>query len=187
MFKEISVGDIMTRNLITVDPDTSLYDCAKTLVKNRIDTLLVTDNNKLKGILTARDILWAITKKPGVNLNKVKIIDIAKRKVAVIKPSADLNQAFQKMKKHGFKRLPVLLRGQVVGVLTVKDILRIDPSVYRQMGDWSDVREEARKIREMDVVEEDMVDGRCDECNEYEQLKRIEGQLLCPSCQDSLL
>ena len=47
----LAVGDVMTRNFISVEPEDSILDCAKTLIKNRgINSLLVTHNKKLIGI-----------------------------------------------------------------------------------------------------------------------------------------
>ena len=75
----------MTRHMAFVGPQTNLYNCAKELVKKRVNSLIITENKKLLGILTARDILWTITKKPDFNLTSMKAIDIATKKIAVIK------------------------------------------------------------------------------------------------------
>jgi len=88
----VAVGDIMTRNLISIKPNTNLLNCTKELVKQRVNSLLITENKKLVGILTSRDILWVIMKNPKTNLAEMKAMDIATRKVAVIKPSADISK-----------------------------------------------------------------------------------------------
>ena len=94
----VAVGDAMTRNFVSVKPQSSLFECAKTIVKNKgIDSLIVSEGKKLLGILTSHDILWAIIKTSSVNLKQIKAIDIATKKVAVIKPSADISDALQKM------------------------------------------------------------------------------------------
>ena len=186
MFKRVAVGDIMTRNLITVRPNTNLHTCAKKLIKQKVNTLLITKNGKLLGILTARDILWAVIKKSGKNLRDVEVMDIATRKVAVIKPSADINQAFQKMKKFGFRRLPVLSRGNLVGMLTLKDILRVDPSLYNEVGSLFYVREETQKLRKLHEQLESEIEGQCDECGDFTILTKNEGKLICQNCVDAL-
>jgi len=136
----------MTRKFVATDPKSSLYDCAKKMTKDRVNSILITNKTRLLGILTARDILWTITKKPNVNLKKIKALDIATRKVAVIKPSANISEALMKMKSLNFRRLPVLSMGEVIGILTLKDILAIEPSVYEEMQDLMDLKEEKEKL-----------------------------------------
>ena len=143
--RKIAVGDVMTRSFVSMKPDTNLHKCAKEMVRRGVNSLLITEKKKLTGILTSKDILWAITKKPGLNLKDIKASDIAIRKLAVIKPSADINQAFRKMRALNFRRLPVLARGEIIGVITLKDILRVEPSIYDEIGEMVQIREEERK------------------------------------------
>ncbi len=182
--RRIAVGDIMTRNFVSAKPSESLHDCAKKLAKERVNSLLITEGKKLVGILTARDILWAITKKPSIDLKKLRAIDIAARKVAVIKPSADLSQALRKMKTFNFRRLPVLSRGEVIGVLTLKDILRIEPELYSEITEFTDIREEERKIKE--ASESYPLEGFCDNCGAFSELLKVYDKLLCPDCREEL-
>ena len=128
--RRIAVGDIMTRNFSAVNPGDNLHKCAKIMAKNRVNSLLVAENKRLFGILTARDILWIITKKPNIDLTKIRSIDVATKKIAVIKPSADISEALSKMRESNFRRLPVLSHSELIGVVTLKDILVVEPSLY---------------------------------------------------------
>lgn len=183
--RKVSVGDVMTRNLIAVSPSASLHECAKKMAKERIDSILITEGKHLSGILTFRDILWAITKKPGLNLKKVRGIEIATRKLAVIKPSADISQALKKMRTSNFRRLPVLAKGELIGVVTLKDILAIEPELYSEMRYlMDDVREEDRKIEEASA--EWPLEGLCDHCGAFADLLKVEKSLLCPDCREEM-
>ncbi len=184
MIRKVAVGDVMTRNFSAVKPGTHLLDCAKQMVKQRVGCLLLVEKNKLVGLLTQKDILWAITKKPKGDLKTVRAIDVATRKVAVIKPSADLAQAFQKMKRYGFRRLPVLSKGEVVGLLTIKDILRIEPAFYSKASSLLDVREEEEKMRRISGTEEIESEGLCEECGQLSDLLNVDSRMLCPDCRD---
>lgn len=186
MLKKVAVGDVMTRNFVAVTPATDLLECARRMVKEDVTSLLVVEDKKLKGILTQTNILWALTKKPDINLRSVKALDIAARKVAVIKPSADLAQAFQKMRRYGFRRLPVLSRGEVIGLLTIKDILKVEPEYYSKVVNLFDVREEAQKMRRARASEELESEGFCDNCGTFSDLLKVENQNLCPDCRDEL-
>ena len=115
----------------------------------------------------------------------MKAIDIATRKVAITKPSSDVNEAIKKMKKVGFRRLPVMSKGRVVGIITLKDILAIDPSIYTSFGEVFSIREESRKLKKLSL-DSSQSDGMCEECGEYSELLRVEDRFLCPACRENL-
>lgn len=174
----------MTRNIVSATIEDSLYDCAKKMTKERVNSILIVKEGRLLGILTARDILWTITKKPSVDLKSIRGIDIATRKVAVIKPSADIYQALKKMQAYNFRRLPVLSRGIVIGVVTLKDILAVEPSLYKESKDLLEIKEGERKFK--DVKANWPLEGFCDECGAFSDLLKVEGKLLCTDCREEL-
>ena len=182
--RRIAVGEIMTRNFVSVNPQTNLLKCSKEMVKNRVTSLIIKENMRLKGILTSTDILWAITKKPGLNLKEVNAIDVATRKVAVIKPSSDIGQALRKMKVYNFRRLPVLSKGEIIGVITLKDILRISPDLYSELGELGEIREESRKLKQTEAKWPS--EGLCENCGAFSELLKVYDQLLCPDCREEL-
>ncbi len=181
--RRIAVGDIMTRNFVYSNPTNSLYDCAKLMAKERVNSLLIINKKKLIGILTARDILWTLTKKPGIDLRKLNVMEIATKKVAVIKPSAEITEAIEKMKLYNFRRLPVLSNGEIIGVVTLKDILAVEPSLYSEMSSLMDVREKERK-KEKDSEWPEA--GFCDNCGNFADLLKVENRLLCADCRYEL-
>lgn len=182
--RRIAVGDVMTRSFISAHPTASLHECAKIIAHNKINTLPLVHERKLVGILNARDILWAITKKANLDLRKVKAMDIAIRKVAVIKPSADINQAIAKMRELNFRTLPVLSKGKIIGVVTLKDILRIEPELYSKIGELVEIREEERKLKESNL--EWPLEGLCDNCGSFSDLLKVHDRLLCYDCREEL-
>jgi len=182
--KRIAVGDVMTRNFISVTPETNLLQSAKIMVKKRVSGVPVVKDKRLLGMLTQGDILWAITKKHRLNLKEVKAIDIATRKIAVVKPSADLTQAFEKMRNLGLRRLPVMSKGDIVGMLTLKDILLIEPSLYGETNELGELREWEEKLKKAKRAWP--LEGLCEECGAFSELLSVEGRLLCPDCCDEL-
>jgi signal-transduction protein with cAMP-binding, CBS, and nucleotidyltransferase domain len=176
----------MTREPITTGPDTTLLECAKKIVKNKTGSLLLVQKNKLLGIISEKDILWALVKTSSPDLSKIKAIDISPRKIATIKPSATIKEAFEKMKKLKFERLPVILDKELVGLITVKDILNFHPEFYPELEELAEIREESRKLKMVEKIKGETnkreIEGVCDECGNYGILKSSKGMMVCESC-----
>ena len=183
--RRISVGDLMTRNFASVLPEDNLHKCAKIMAKQRINSILVTKEERLLGILTSRDILWVVSKKPDIDMRKIRSIDVAKKKLAVIKPSADISEALEKMRQSNYRRLPVLSKNRVLGVVTMKDILAVEPGLYGEVRHLIDgIKEESRKLGN---VEEDWpFEGICENCGSFSELLKVEGNLLCMDCREEM-
>ncbi len=181
----IKVGDIMTRNFVSVSSDTNLVDCAKEMKKKRVGSLVLKDAQKLAGLLTEKDIIWALTKTGEKDLKKVRASDVASRKVAVIKPGADLYEALSRMKKLKFRRLPVVVDGNVIGMLTLKDILRIEPRLFTDINFAEKIKEEGDKIKRL-KGERWIREGMCEECGSFDLLYKSDNRLLCEPCRDSI-
>ncbi len=188
----VKVGDIMTRNFTSVNPERSIKECARIMIKKRIGSLILKEEDRLKGLLTERDIIWAITKKPVEELGTIKAKDLAKKKITTIKPSADLYDALQKMKRSKYRWLPVVVKGNVIGFLTLKDILRVEPSLFEiahSQGVFQ-IKEEKEKLRRRasrrDLRGGWLKEGVCEECGNFNLLYKTDGRLICESCRDSM-
>lgn len=186
MYK-ILVSDIMTREPITEKPETNLLDCARKMVKKKTGSLLLTNKTKLVGIISRHDILWALTKQSKAGLKDIKAIDISPKKLAVIKPSATLDEALKKMKDSKFERLPVVENNKLVGIITVKDILSFNPEIYPELEEFARIREESRKLKLVKKAKgrEPVHEGICEECGNHDILYRVKGMLICESCKNS--
>lgn len=181
----IRVGDIMTRNYSSVKPDLSLIECAKIMTKKKVGSLVVEEDKKLIGIIAEKDIIWAIVKKQ--DLSKIKVGDIMTRNVVFIAPSVDIYDAIIRMNGKHVKILPVILDKKVIGVLTMKDILRIEPSLFELATSSFDVREEREKLKRKKLASSGIgfvKEGICDECKEYDMLYNLDNRMICESCKE---
>jgi signal-transduction protein with cAMP-binding, CBS, and nucleotidyltransferase domain len=181
----VKAGDIMTRNFISVPPETSILDCAKKMVKKHVSSLILEEDNRLMGIITEGDILWAMTKKNRKELNTIKASEIAPKKLITIKPSADLYQALQTMKKTKYRWLPVTINKNILGFLTLKDILRIEPSLFEFASEILQIREESEKLKRRKAGEK-FSEGLCEQCGQFDLLYKVDNQLICEDCKDSM-
>ena len=186
----VQVGDIMTRNLITAKPEISVKDAAKIMTKKRVGSLLLTEGkeDKLIGILTEKDIIWALSKKSKKDLTEVQAKDICAKKLTTIKPSADVIDAIRLMRRKKFRRLPVTVKKRVIGYLTLKDILRIQPELFeiaKEHNAIGDIREESAKIKRIKSPE-DYKEGLCEECGNHDLLYKEDGRIICESCKNAM-
>ena len=181
----IKVGDIMTRNFVSVSPKTNLIECAREMIKKRVGSLVLKEGQKLSGLITEKDIIWAMTKRSQKDLNKIKAGDVASKKIVTIKPGADLSEALQRMKKLKYRRLPVTVDGNVIGMLTLKDIFRIEPSLFSDINQVEKIREESEKLRRL-KGEKWFKEGICEDCGNFDILYKIDNKLMCIACKEAM-
>ena len=192
--KEILVSDIMTHNPATIQPDTNLLECAKVMVRKKVGSLVVIDKKKkLLGFISKHDVLWALVKKSKEDLRKIKAIDISPKKIATIKPEATVREAINKIKELKFERLPVVKKKELVGIITVRDILNFHPEIYTELEEFAKIREESEKLRRVmekpdvsfgDIKEKELSrkEGSCERCGEKSSLQKFNEMLLCGNC-----
>ncbi|MEK6936196.1 MAG: CBS domain-containing protein [Nanoarchaeota archaeon] len=182
----VKVGDIMTRNFLFINPEVSVLNAIKLMVKNRVGSVLIVENEILKGILTERDIMWVFTKKNSkTDLAMIKSGDICTRKITTIKPSADVYDAVRLMKKAKFRRLPVTIEKKVIGLLTLKDILKIQPELFEIAREGYVIKEQAEKFKRKQTGES-FKEGICEECGDFDILYNIDGNLICEECKEKM-
>jgi len=125
-----------------------------------------------------------LVKKSKKELSNIKVIDISRRKIATIKPNATLEESLKKMKKLKFRRLPVVRGKEIVGILTIRDILSYNPDIYPELEELKQIREESEKLKRIRKAKnrEFMHEGICEECGATDILQKIDGRLLCNTC-----
>jgi len=184
--KNVLVSDIMTREPVIIKPETNLLECSKIMVKKKIGCLLIVDGKKLVGIISKKDILWALVKKSEEDLSKIRAIDISPRKIATIKPSATVEEAISKMKKLKFQKLPVIQDNNFIGLLTAKDILNFYPEFYKELDEFDQIKEESEKLKRIATRKSKVVEGMCEECGNYDFLTMVNSVMVCDSCRNAI-
>jgi CBS domain-containing protein len=182
----VKVGDIMNQNLVSIRPEETLEKCANKMIEKRAGILIVRDKEKLNGVLTKKDIIWALTK--NANFREIKAKDIMSRKVVTISPSRDIYDALVLMKEKKKRWLPVTDKGNVIGMITIKDILKIEPSLFDIAMQNMYIREEKEKMQKLKVIDELekeellIKEGLCMECGSERILENMNGKMLCRQC-----
>ena len=91
------------------------------------------------------------------------------------------------MNKTKFERLPVVHGGDLVGIITIKDILNFHPEYYPELGEYAKIREEKNKLKLVKRAQEKGIhEGVCEECGTNEMLYRVNGVLMCENCSNSI-
>jgi CBS domain-containing protein len=114
--------DHMSRDLLTVSPGDSLSEVAQRMVDRDVGAVLVMDGKDLAGILTERDVLRAVA--AGVE-EKTVVSDWMTRDPETMAPEDTTQQAAVLMIHGGFRHLPLVDGGDVVGMLSIRDLMRV--------------------------------------------------------------
>src|SRR3989338_708364 len=123
------VYDCMTTKPISVSSEASLEECAKVMAANHVGALVVKDDHQSKGLITEQDIVRKIIAK-GINPLTKKVKDFMETKLITINSDDDIYNALIKMRDSNIRHLPVVDKGKMVGLLTLKDILKIEPQLF---------------------------------------------------------
>jgi acetoin utilization protein AcuB len=126
----MSVSDFMTTDLVTVTPDTPIFDAVDLMKKHDIHRLPVLENNQLVGLITEGIIQEAMPSKATslsfyeVNylLNKTTVRDVMIKDIETISPEALLEDGIAIMRSKNIGVLPVVEGPNLLGIITNNDI-----------------------------------------------------------------
>ncbi|MEM5881038.1 MAG: CBS domain-containing protein [Candidatus Aenigmatarchaeota archaeon] len=127
----VFIRDVMNRVVFTCEPNLTVERAASIMVEKGIGSLIVVENNKLIGVVTNRDIMKAVAR--GEDLSRLEVKNIMTKKVITISPSNTLEEAVDLMLKFKIKRLPVIDGDKLVGIVTVSDIIVIEPKIIQSL------------------------------------------------------
>lgn len=119
---------ISGKRLTYVTPESSVYEAAAKMADARIGALLVLADGKLAGIFTERDIMNRVVAK-GKDPSKVKVSEVMTREVAVCDANETYEYCLGQMRKVGCRHMPIVEGDHLLGVLSIKDLLRHHISV----------------------------------------------------------
>jgi CBS domain-containing protein len=174
----VKLREIMKRSVVTVDPGLTLSDVAKIMTNNRIGSVIIMNNTRPVGIVTDADIVGAIAR--GENPKSIRVGRLKKNKGFITaSPEDDMLKVTRKMVKTGIKRIPVLEKGRLVGIVSDKELLLMSPELIN-------VLSEKLKIRVGSVARPDQeISGICERCEAYsDELRNVGGRWLCEDCRE---
>lgn len=178
------VKDIMTSPVITIDENELVNKAAQLMDKNNVGCIIVTSKKgKPLGVITERDLVTRVLAK-NARASKLLVKEIMTSPLITVDPDETLSEAARRMSRLGIRRLGVMYKGNLVGLISSKDILAITPELI-------EIIQEKARIEGGTAVEEAAwrppLAGYCDQCGRWsDELQEIEGSFLCEDCRTEL-
>jgi CBS domain-containing protein len=132
------LGELMTGSIVAVAPEDTLGEAAERMAEDGVGSSVVLDSGRLIGILTERDLLRAVAGRVHTSEARVREWMTTDPVTATEDTSAD--EAIRTMLESGFRHLPVVEGGNLLGIVGIRDVLR---GLVERL--WREHDEEARR------------------------------------------
>ncbi len=106
---------------ITVRPQVTVHDAVLTMNEKKCGCVCVTEGDRLVGIFTERDVLTKVVGR-GLDPRKATVADLMTRNPETLTPWDKIAFALNKMHVGGYRHVPLVERGRLTGVISIKDI-----------------------------------------------------------------
>jgi CBS domain-containing protein len=116
----VQVRDVMTEATVTETPTDNLRTAAERMWREQTGSLLVTQDGRLTGIITERDVLRAVAL--GADPDRATVDEAMTVDVFTVSPDMQLHVAAREMAARWIRHLPVLQGGELLGVVSMRDI-----------------------------------------------------------------
>ncbi len=125
----MKIKEIM-HGITMINSDASVLEAAKIMSNKDIGSVLIKEKGGRVCIVTERDVLKKVVAKS--ESLETKVCDIMTNNVFTIDAEADIEEASELFNKHRIRRLVVMERGNIVGIVTARDVAKSIPYIYLQ-------------------------------------------------------
>ncbi|MCL5877682.1 MAG: CBS domain-containing protein [Candidatus Bathyarchaeota archaeon] len=177
------VRDVMSSPVVTIDENETANRAAANMDMKDLGAVIVQNKaGKSIGIITERDIVKRVVAK-NLKPDTVKAKEIMTTPLVTIEPEASITDAARRMTRLDIRRLGVIYKGNLAGIISSKDVLGVMPELLEIYQERSRIEGENAE----EETEEAPLSGYCDRCNAYsESLKERNGQNICDECRIEL-
>ena len=116
------VRTIMSKHVQTIKPENLVTDALKKMVRQNVGSVVVTQSKRPVGIITERDVLRSAAK--GARALKSPAGRVMSSPVISISSDTPNQEAIKTMLKRGIRRLPIVDKGKLVGIVTERDLFK---------------------------------------------------------------
>jgi CBS domain-containing protein len=178
MTTRVLVRDIMNSPVVSASPNDTIHDIAKKMKEGNIGSIVIMEKDKPVGIVTD----WDIVSNAIVNDAKpsqIKAKDVM-QEIYTIESEESITEAARMLRKHNIKRLGVIYKNRLVGIISSSDVIAVTPDLVEIVSEKSAIiRGELGIARSAGNVS-----GYCDECGEWSDLLQYdEGTFICEVCR----
>jgi CBS domain-containing protein len=179
------VKDVMSSPAVTVDETVTANKVAELMDKHDYGCIIVTTKDeKPLGIITERDLVVRVLAK-NIRPNTIKAKKVMTTPLLTIEPDATIPEAAKRMSRLDIRRLAVIYRGKLVGIVSGEDILHVMPELLETLQEKALM--EGENMGEAATEESSPLSGYCDHCGVYsDDLTEVNGQFLCEDCKIEL-
>jgi len=175
------VKDVMSSPVVTANENAPLSEVAKLMKKHNIGCVIVsTEDGRPVGIITERDIVERLVAK-DVKPSEIRAKEIMSAPLVTIDSESTISDAAREMSRLNIRRLAVMHKGELSGIISSKDILAVTPELI-------EIIQEKARIENQNITEEAeeiSSAGYCDNCGEWsDDLREVEGSFLCEECRE---
>jgi len=145
----LKIENVMVSDVITVEAEATVRQAVDLMNKHEIGCLIVVDEEeKPVGILTERDLLRRVlaSRKDPV---RTKVSQVMSKPLITVTPHMDLEEAVRLMFKKKIKKLPVVEDGQLVGLVTLTDMVRVQPQIIEILKKLATTEEPPKRIKKV--------------------------------------
>jgi len=177
------VKDVMSSPPITVNEGETVERVAQLMDKYNVGCVIVTSKKgKPLGIITERDLIIRVLARNALP-SKLKVEEVMTSPLITIDPDETLNEAARRMSRLNIRRLGVMYKGELVGIISSKDILAVTPELMEIIKEKANIESGVA----FETSESAPLAGYCDRCGAWsDSLREVEGQFLCEDCRAEL-
>ena len=114
------VREVMSQSLFTVNPSTTVGEAVALMAQHRVGSMLVMEGTRLVGIFTERDTVRALSNSHDAPGHEVS--SWMTRDTTTVAPDTPIEVALRMMLDQGFRHLPVVEGGEVIGIVSMRDL-----------------------------------------------------------------
>jgi len=127
-----TIGEIIHGNtLFHASSNDNVLDVAKMMSEKNVGAVAVLDSGRLVGIFSERDLMKRVVA-AGLDPKRTQVVNVMTKDLVVGRPDDDINDALQKMHSIGCRHLPVVDSGNLMGMISLRDLLEIDDDTQRK-------------------------------------------------------
>ncbi len=174
------VKDVMSSPVVTLHEKEPVTKVAQLMEKYDLGCVIVTGKDgKPLGIITERDLVRRVLAKNRPRY-KLAAKNVMTAPLITIDPDETLSEASRIMSRLNVRRLGVMYKGRLVGLISSKDILAITPELIEIIQEKAKIEGETAQE---EVTQQPMA-GYCDRCGQWsDTLEEVEGSFICEDCK----